>query len=111
MLYTKLNDPALYTLRMQDMKLDRSTRELAMQVLAADERQDKAEAQKLRDELRLLISDHFDLRRQIRERDLERLAERLEQLREKLKERGERAAELKANRLAELVGASEDRSW
>ncbi|BAM04643.1 hypothetical protein [Phycisphaera mikurensis] len=106
-------DPALYDLRVRDIRFERDTERIVAEgrrlrgdptIEDADDR-----LEDLHDELEEKVEAHFELRQEIRAAELERLEKRLEQLEEDLKRRQDDKDALIAQRLAKLRG--DDGGW
>ena len=101
-------DPALYDLRVRDIRLERETEALAAEArrvrrdASVEDPEDRVED--LHEELEERVEAHFELRQEIRAAELERMQERLERLREDLDRREDDRDELVAQRVAELRG-------
>lgn len=86
----KKRDPQRYALNVQERHLGRQVGELVAKLreLKREDRPD--EAQTVRAELRELVASQYDVRQQMRERDLQALEERLNLLREQVRDRAQR---------------------
>ncbi|MDX1947992.1 MAG: hypothetical protein SFU86_21515 [Pirellulaceae bacterium] len=98
------DDPEMYALLAEDMKLERETQELARKY-----REAKAEdREKLKTELGVKINQHFDSRQKRRELQLTRLEVELKRLREAIASRNQSRDEVIKKRLGELIGPAPD---
>ncbi len=100
----KRDDPAVYDLRIRDLRLTRETRDLARRVRDANGADREDDADDLTEELEERVAEHFDVRQSLRERELERLRERLEAMEEELDERSDDRGDLIEERVDALVG-------
>ena len=98
------DDPEMYALLMEDQKLERETQELAQKY-----RQAKAEdREKLKTELGVKVTQHFESRQKRRELQLTRMEDELRRLREAIATRNQTRDEVIKKRLGELVGPAAD---
>jgi hypothetical protein len=97
-------DPAMFELRMADIDLGRATQALALQMRDAREREDKSTHRDLHDRLEDLVAEHFDVRQQIRQREIDLLKQKLESLEERLDDRDDDRRDLIEQRVEELAG-------
>ena len=96
----KKYDPEMYELERKDQEYERRGFQLAQQLRRADpELRDK-----IREDLRTVIADHFDVRQQRRRLQLKRLEEELAKARESIEKRDQSRDELINKRLSELSG-------
>ncbi len=100
-------DPAMFELRMADIRLDRQTDLLAQQLRDAREADDKVRYKELRDQIEAKVAEHFDIRQAIRAMEIEHLKLKLEELEERLDERDDDRKDLIEQRVEELAG----RDW
>ena len=106
--FLRERDPALYDLRVRDIRLERDTEALVAEArrvrgdASIDDAEDRIED--LHEELEEKVEAHFELRQEIRAAELERMEERLERLKEDLDRREGDKDELIAQRIAELRG-------
>lgn len=93
-------DPKMADLVEKDIKLERASMELAEQFRrAGPDRQEE-----IRRELTELVTQHFDVRQQRRELEIERFKEQLERLQASLKRRAESKETVIRQRVAQLLG-------
>jgi chromosome segregation ATPase len=109
--HVKQIDEPRYALMVEDLKLAHRSRETAQAYRAAREGNDKAKADELQAELRELVAQHFDVRQQLRERELAYLEQRLQELREQLKDREAKKQQLIDQRLKELATRRDRPEW
>jgi len=103
LLRLKRFDPEMFELRMRDMELYRSSRDLAERVRAAREAgRSEAEAA-AREKLDDVVARHFEVRQQIREAELARLERRLAELREQIADRARNRQRLIAEHTESLI--------
>jgi len=93
-------DPEMYALITQDQELERGSLELAQLYRVAAE--DAKEA--IQRELHEVVSEHFKVRQQRRELELERLEEQLTRLKKQINVRNENADRIVQKRIGELTG-------
>lgn len=101
-------DPDLFELRVQDLRLSAETSRVARLYHEAAEVEEPSEERTaaLQEELQAVVEEHFEVRQQIREHELGRLEARLMRLRDELDARSEIRESLIADRVEELT--SED---
>ena len=99
----KQRDPAMYELRIEDLRLAHESRRLARRIGMAKEAGKDDEAERLTDQLAETLEHHFDIRQQIRERELADLEARVERLREQLEQRADNRDDLIEQRLQQLT--------
>jgi len=97
-------DPAMFELRMTDISLDRQTEALALQLREARDADDKDRYEDLREAIKAKVAEHFDVRQQIREMEIEKLKQKLEELEERLDDRDDDRKDLIEQRVNELAG-------
>ncbi len=90
----KTNDPNHYQLRARDMRYTVDAMKLAMRIRHARHEGEDERIDKLTRELRSMVDQHFELRQELRERELHQLEQRIDHLREELAEHRRRKAEL-----------------
>ncbi|MEO0514322.1 MAG: hypothetical protein AAF086_03395 [Planctomycetota bacterium] len=100
-------DPAMFELRMADIRLDRQTDLLAKQLREARDADDKDRYEDLRDAIEAKVTEHFDIRQSIRAMEIENLKLKLEELEERLDDRDDDRKDLIEQRVDELAG----RDW
>ncbi|MCC6580819.1 MAG: hypothetical protein IT440_10290 [Phycisphaeraceae bacterium] len=101
------SDPQLYDLKVQDLRLETQTRRLASSVRHAS----AENAPALRQQLKTVVTQHFDLRQQIRQRELENLRRRIDDLQKQIETRRDARDELIDNRVTELTGHESQPQW
>ncbi|MEM8738380.1 MAG: hypothetical protein AAGG38_07890 [Planctomycetota bacterium] len=99
----KARDPAMFELRITDLKLERDTRFLAQQARQASQADEKDRYRDLVDQIEVKVAEHFDVRQAIREREIESLKQKLESLEERLDQRGDDRKDLIEERVKELT--------
>lgn len=115
---TKQEDPDLYRLRVQDLKLERLTQYHARRVVIAKARGNEAESERAREDFHQAVREHFQIQQALREFELKRLEARVVTLRNRFKNRAEQQNALIADReadllarAAELAGEGEGADW
>ncbi len=98
------HDPEMYLLRMNDIRLERQIDHQFEQLGEAREAEDEAAYTQARAALETLVTEHFDVRHQIREREIIDLERRLAELKKRWDEQSEDRAALIQQRLDELAG-------
>lgn len=91
----------------QDVALDQESKELSAQVRGVQ----GPERDKLRSKLEELATRHFELRQQLRLKEIDALAQRVEQLRAAHGKRNEQKSQIIKRRIAELLGEDGDLDW
>ena len=94
------NDPEMFELIQQDYRLERESRDLALQYRDAPE--DRREA--IRGKLQEAVAQHFESRQERRLLELKRLEEELGRLRESIDKRKEARDDIVHRRVGELLG-------
>jgi hypothetical protein len=97
-------DPEMYKLMMADMKLERETRELAVQYRQAPSDR-RAE---IKEKIKELVAKHFNVRQERWALDIKRLEAKLQQLRERMERRLKARDKLVAERVSELLGREDE---
>ncbi|MEM7627052.1 MAG: hypothetical protein AAF333_15760 [Planctomycetota bacterium] len=100
----KERDPAMFDLRLSDIRLGRETLALARQVKKAHVDDDKDKYKMLYAELEAKLAEHFDVKQQVRQAELDFFRQRVEQLEDELEDRDDDRDDLIEQRLNELVG-------
>ncbi|MEM9915205.1 MAG: hypothetical protein AAF911_09595 [Planctomycetota bacterium] len=98
-------DPEMFDLRMADISLDQQTDALAKQLRDARAADDEDRYDELRDQIEAKVTEHFDVRQQIRAREIEMLKARLEELEQDLDDRDDDRKDLIEVRVNELAGS------
>ena len=109
--FLKKIDPLMYNFRVQDIKLDRESRDLADQFKKAIAADEPSEARVLRVKMAKRAADHFRVRQAMREEEVRRLRERVERMAERLARRKESMAQLVELRVSSLTGEDKDLDW
>ena len=107
----KERDPETYRLRIRDLQLNRETRDVARAIQAAGAADREDEADDLTETLEERVTEHFDVRQALRERELDVLRERIERMQEQLEDRADERDDLIEERVEELVGAGRGPSF
>ena len=107
----KERDPEMYRLRIRDIQLNRETRDLARAVQAAQAADREDEADDLIETLEERVTEHFDVRQALRERELDVLRERIERMQEELEDRADERDDLIEERVEGLVGEGQGPSF
>jgi len=108
MIKLRRRDPEHYALRLQDMKLARLTERLAAQIRQTQ----SAKARNvLSERLEAQLARHFDIRQQLRHRQLEMMRRRLEAFEARIEARAKQKETLIRQRIAELTGDSQGSQW
>lgn len=107
LLSVKQVDERLYELKLQDMKYTRETAELAQSLRGA---KNPASNPALND-LRTKLAAHFQVRQEMRERELSVMEDRLASLRELLTQREQAKNNLIEERIKELTGINQKPQW
>ncbi len=97
-------DEKMFELRMADVELGRYSVQLADQLRAAEAAGDLSAVHRLRTELERKVTQHFDVRHEIREREIQTLKHRLEVMEDRLDDRDDDRDDLIEQRLNELAG-------
>ncbi|MCE9589771.1 MAG: hypothetical protein K8S99_04535 [Planctomycetes bacterium] len=111
MAHLKRTDPELFKLRVDDFKLERGVDELAGQVRDARRAGDTKKADDLTAQLKTKLSEQFDLRQKLRERELANMEKHLAEMRQRIETRKNSRDELIKSRLDEVTGASTKPEW
>ena len=97
-------NPAMFELRMSDIRLGRETHALAQRVKQAHLDDDKKTYKALYAELEDKLAAHFDVKQRVRQAELDLLRQRVEELEADLEDRDDERDDLIEQRLNELVG-------
>lgn len=113
LVYLKRTDPEHFRLRMQDIKLERQSRELAQQIRALSSGPQSSEQQvnRLRGELAVVLDQQFEVRQQLQEKMVQELQQRLERLRQEVEQRKGQKDQLIEQRLEDLLKRDEGPKW
>lgn len=106
MVMLKNKDPEMYELRVSDIQLSRATDRLKERIKLAREEDDRKGYKDFRKELEEVLTQHFDVRQSIRQREVAYLKERVEKLEEDLDQRDDDRKDLIEKQLNELAGES-----
>lgn len=101
-------DPEMFEIMQRDRELEERTQELT-ESLRAENGADRRD--KLREEIRSHVQEHFGVRQQRRELELKRLEAQLERLRKSIKQREETREQIINRRFAELVGEADESAF
>jgi len=104
----KKNDPELFKLKIEDMKLDRETHE-AVKLLKASK--DEARTKELRAKILDGVTRQFYVRQEIREHELATLEKRVGELRDQIEARKDAQKKLIQDRITQLTGKEETAEW
>jgi len=105
------SDPDLFKLRVEDYKIARSSVVIARDLRKAKESKDDAKAKELDQQLRKKLEDHFNVRQQIRERELARLQKQVEALRERCDAKKKNKDDVIKKRYEELTEKADQMDW
>jgi hypothetical protein len=111
LVYLKRSDPEHYALRLADTRLERQALDLSRQHHEAAQRGDATAGAELRETLRQVVAEHFDVRQQLREKIVADLRQRVEQMQQRIEERQAARPELIEQRLGELTGQAAGPRW
>lgn len=109
--YLKRTDPEHFRLRMQDLKLDRQSRELARQIHGLAAADMAAQRDRLTQELRAVLAQQFQVRQQLQEKMVQDLQQRLENLRLEVERRRAQKDQLIDQRFQELLQQNQGPQW
>jgi hypothetical protein len=104
-------DPGMFDLRVEDLRLHHRSNQVAKALQEARDRDDHAAERAHADELERVVTEHFDVRQRIREREIEHLEKRIAQLREQLEQRDDEKSELIERRTQELASQQKPGEW
>lgn len=96
------DDPAGYRLAIEDLRAYRFTSVLSKQLKQAQEENDQKRVEELSIKLRTVLTRHFEVRQQIREREIQKLQDRVDQLRESMDNRVEKREQILNSRFEQL---------
>lgn len=105
------DDPKGYELAIRDLRYFRATTIISRELRQARLDDDQARVAELSQKLQAILSQHFDVRQQIRERDIQKLQQRLEQLRKQLDQRKNARARILEKRFDQLGNPDEKVPW
>ncbi len=97
-------DPEMAALNRAEFDLDQQTQELADKLRNAK----GEDREKIKTEISVVVTKHFDIRQQRRELQIKRMEDELKKLREAMTKRNESKEQIIKKRLAELVGNEDD---
>lgn len=95
--------PEMFELRLEDMRLNRESAELAETFKRARNQNDTENARQIKADLVVVVTEHFEIRQHIRELELAALERRIERLRDELAEREKMSQRIIDSRLRELI--------
>lgn len=101
-------DPERYELEVRQETLDEKTFSLAQAYRNA---KDEKEKQSLKQQLESTVSEHFDVREQIKESELKRMESDLQRLKERLKQRKANKSEVVKQRVNQLMTIGSGLEW
>lgn len=104
MVMLKGKDPEMYGLRVADIQLNREIDRLEQRLKQARDEDDRKAYKDFRKELEDVLAKHFDVRQDIRQREVAYLKDRVEKLEEELDQRDDDRKDLIEQRLKELAG-------
>jgi hypothetical protein len=104
-------DPESYKLTIQDMRLYRASTEIRQELRTFDHQEYAQRARELTSRLRDVLTRHFDVRQQIREREIAKLQERVEALRKQVDERTRQREKIIEDRLNQLMSDTDRQAW
>ena len=103
-------NPEMLELVKRDRELERTTREMSARLHHVSPA-NVEDAERIKDKMMELVHEHFDVRQDRRELELNHLRERLEQLEESIERRNEARDEIISRRISELTGEEHDLSF
>jgi hypothetical protein len=109
--YLKRNDPEMFKLRIDDIKLNRATEDLAMQYRQAKEAGDEKKLTSLKTQILAKLAEHYNIRQKIRERDLAKLEKQIAELKTKIEAGKKSRDEMIQQRMEELTGKTNRPEW
>lgn len=98
------SDPEMAELLRQDRDLDAQTHDLSARLRSTK----KDDREKLKAELTVVVTKHFDVRQQRRDLQVKRMEAELQKLRDAMTKRNESRNDIIKKRLTELVGEQSD---
>jgi len=101
-------DEETRALHEQDRAREQSTRQLIQQYRDAESGGDRSE---LQEKLAQVVREHFEIRQQLREKELAALEARVRRLRELHEKRGDAKDEIVEQRIAQLIREAEGLGW
>lgn len=111
LLYLKKTDPEMYELRVEDVRLTLESRRVAERYTTARREDDRQRMRDLEDGLEGLLEEHFEVRQQLHELELQRLEQRIETLRDQIEAREDDRDDVIEQRLGELIGTDDGARW
>lgn len=112
LIHDKQENPELYQLKVSESRLGFQTIQLIRQLRQAQaDPQNQEKAQAIRDELRQVVAEHFDLRQRLLEAKVAAMEKRLEQTREELADRAQRREQLIDQRMEQLLSHRPGERW
>ena len=100
-----------YELQLNNLKLERQSRRLARKLRSKEVKDSPEQAEKIRNEIRELVTQHFELRQQIKTYELVKLERKIEKLRSEVHQQVEKKGEIINQRFQRLVGESDRDAW
>lgn len=104
-------DPEMFDLRVEDMRLTNESQKAAAALRDAKIKDDSAAERKHEDDLERIVTEHFDIRQRIREREIQMLEKRIEQLREQLEKRDDEKDDFIERRISQLTLGDKHDQW
>lgn len=101
-------DPAVAKARQVERKLQQQTREFVAQYANTE---DEESRRKIKSSIAELLTQQFELQKEVREKELARLEEKVKKLRELLEKRSEMRDEIVQRRVEQLVIDAEGLGW
>ncbi len=111
LMHLKKNDSQGFKLHVQDIRLAFECNKLNGQMRAAVAEQDTDKSGVLRQRLRGIVAEHFDVRQKMKEHELAKLEKRIDKLRTQLKNRVEKKDEIIQERLDEFTRKPSRSAW
>ncbi len=93
-----------YEMRIRDIRLARRAADLADRIIEARHERDSERESSLEADLREVLAEHFDLRQQIRRREVEQIEKRIGQLKEGIEKRQGQREQIIERKIEQLLG-------
>ncbi len=93
-----------YEMRIRDIRLARRAGDLADRIIEARQERDSERESRIEADLRDVLAEHFDLRQQIRRREVEQIEKRIEQLKEGIENRQDQREQIIERKIEQLLG-------
>ena len=106
----KKSDPALFKLKIKDMKLDRETHE-AVKALRSIKDKDETKIKDAKAKILEMVTHQFYVRQEIREHELASLEKKVGELRDQIEARKDAREKLIEDRVKQLTGKEETAEW